>query len=198
MLSITSRIYCLFICLIVVAATVAFTDNQSNGKEIKGGTFIDDRDSATYKTIKIGNQVWMSENLKFNSENSSCPDFKERPCSKFGRFYTFDEALKACPNGWHLPDQNEWDILINNLGGNTAAITHLKRGGSSKFEAPLAGVFAHRVGQLLGFGEWEIFWAALEKPDTQEAFTVYFHHKQGITYHFNTKFNYFCVRCLKD
>lgn len=186
------------ICFIAVALSAAHMTSYAYGGKIGTGTLVDARDGATYKTITIGNQVWLAENIRFNSAQSLCPDIKERACSEFGRFYTFADAMMVCPAGWHIPDQREWDVLLNHFGGNRRAIAHLQHGGSAKFGALFGGVFAPSVGQLLGFGEWEIFWANVEHRETQEALTVYLHHEQGVTYHFNTILNYNGVRCLQD
>jgi uncharacterized protein (TIGR02145 family) len=140
----------------------------------------------------------MAGNLRFSSDNLSCPPFEERECSKFGRYYTFDGAIKACPAGYHLPDQSEWEELVNNSGGKAKAQIQLGEGKESEFELLFSGIYAHRLGQLMGLGEMEIYWAALKNPSEQKAFTVYFHHEGGVSYAFNTTSNYFAVRCIKD
>lgn len=84
-------------------------------------TFSDPRDNKTYFKIQIGKQVWMAENLNFETKRSSCyyhnPDF----CKKYGRLYHWKDAMIACPPGWHLPSQSEWEILIEHLGGYNVA-----------------------------------------------------------------------------
>ncbi len=79
-----------------------------------GGTMIDSRDGTSYKTIKIGVLNWMASNLNYQTKNSEC--VKDDECSKYGRRYTRDEALKVCPNGWHLPTKEEYSALKNNVG----------------------------------------------------------------------------------
>ncbi|MDR0517378.1 MAG: hypothetical protein LBH25_10090 [Fibromonadaceae bacterium] len=85
------------------------------------GSFIDPRDGKTYKTIKIGSQTWMAENLKYEAESS-----KSINSEKYGLLYNWDTAMKACPEGWHLPSDAEWNKLINFSGGKEVAGKKLK------------------------------------------------------------------------
>jgi len=80
------------------------------------GSFTDYRDGKTYKTVRIGNQTWMAENLNFNNLNSWC-----NQCETYGRLYNYEAALTSCPSGWHLPSDDEWSILMSNCGGENVA-----------------------------------------------------------------------------
>ncbi|MCL2283654.1 MAG: hypothetical protein FWC26_10120, partial [Fibromonadales bacterium] len=75
--------------------------------------FTDPRDGKTYKTVKIGTQTWMAQNMNYNSSGSSCYDNNSSGCEKFGRLYNWEAAKQACPVGWHLPSDNEWQVLVN-------------------------------------------------------------------------------------
>jgi uncharacterized protein (TIGR02145 family) len=83
------------------------------------GKFIDERDGKEYGWAKIGEQVWMSENLNYETPNSRCAytyswsreEDNIQDCEKFGRLYLWDEAQVACPNGWRLPDDDDWKTL---------------------------------------------------------------------------------------
>ena len=80
------------------------------------GNFTDSRDGNDYKWVRIGNQIWMAENLNYEIQKSWCYDKKEINCTKYGRLYKYSAAEKACPVGWHLSSDNEWKLLEIYLG----------------------------------------------------------------------------------
>lgn len=88
--------------------------------QTKPGTFTDERDGETYTWVKIGEQIWMGENLRFDNGTSPCSENDDPNCNNCGRYYTFEEAVKACPKGWHLPSDQEWMDLEVNVGMNEA------------------------------------------------------------------------------
>jgi len=108
------------IILVLALALTLGCEEKSNG------TFTDSRDSKVYKLVKIGNQVWMAENLNYEAEDSKCYDNKPENCKKYGRLYKWDTATKACSKGWHLPNDKEWQILVDFAGGLEVAGKKLK------------------------------------------------------------------------
>ena len=111
------------------------------------GELVDDRDGQTYKTVKIGDQVWMAENLNYEVDSSFCYNDSAEYCEKFGRLYRWAATVGksesecgygytcslpsgniqgVCPNGWHLPIKAEWETLFNAAGGSSTAGTKLK------------------------------------------------------------------------
>jgi uncharacterized protein (TIGR02145 family) len=103
--------------------TTVLTTNQSDGSYFK-----DPRDGNVYRTVKIGNQVWMAENLNYKINNSWCYDNDEANGKKYGRLYTWDSAKIAYPPGWHLPTSQEWDELQATVGGSPGKKLKTKSG----------------------------------------------------------------------
>jgi len=79
-----------------------------------------------YKTVEINGQVWMAQNLNCDVEGSKCYDNETENCNKLGRLYDWCTAIAVCPEGWHLPSDDEWQELVDFAGGNGVAGRYLK------------------------------------------------------------------------
>ena len=116
------------------------------------GSITDSRDGLTYKTVTIGTQTWMAQNLNFETANSYCYNDSTKYCEKYGRLYMWGAAMDSvgtwstngkgcgfnkkcsptypvrgiCPDGWHLPTETEWSTLFSAVGGQSVAGTKLK------------------------------------------------------------------------
>lgn len=127
-------------------------------------TPITDFEGNTYNTIKIGEQIWMAENLKATTTSIETSvsgvyvyNNSESNLAEYGRLYTWEAAQKPFIAGWHLPSEAEWDILESTLGADAA--TKLKAGRSSGFEAKFGG-YRDYWGGYRELNLWGVFWTS--------------------------------------
>lgn len=110
--------------------------------------FTDPRDGQTYKTIKLGEQIWMSSNLLFETPKGSwCYNDEEKFCYKYGRLYNWETANNVCPDGWRLPGKEDWGVLIKNFDvkhkknkPSRLAYAQMIQDGASGFNALFGGL----------------------------------------------------------
>ncbi|MCB0611933.1 MAG: hypothetical protein KDC75_01455 [Phaeodactylibacter sp.] len=122
--------------------------------------FTDPRDGRTYKTVELMGKTWMAENLDFDV-GAGCWFYDNDPKNgeRYGRLYTWEAALKACPPGWRLPTYDEMDKLMDHFEGPGGAYEALIEGGSSGFNALLGGG-RNSNGEYLGLGRFGYCWSA--------------------------------------
>lgn len=185
---------------------------------------VSDSDGNVYKTIKIGNQIWMAENLrttKYNDGNSipkvtdilswhnlSSPAFSpynyENSSGVFYNWYAVSTG-KLCPVGWHVPSDDEWTTLENYLGGNTIAGGKLKVTGTTNWRSPntaatnesgFTALPAGPIGsQILGY---DGFWWSSTMGDGAALYRGLNYSTGSISRSSIQMRAGFCVRCLKD
>ncbi len=162
-------------------------------------SFVDARDGHTYKTIKIGNQVWMAENLAYKTTDGCWAyDNSSSNVAKYGYLYYWETAKKVCPSGWHLPTKEEFETLLTNVGGSgNAAYKPLIEGGNSGFSAPFGG-YRYDSGAFISMGSIAYFWSSTAY-NTYNAWylDIYSNYKKAYLY-FNGQSAGFSVRCLQD
>ena len=126
----------------------------------EGNAFTDPRDGQTYRTVKIGNHTWMARNLNFKTDDSWCYGNVDSNCAKYGRLYTWDVAMKACPVGWYLPMDEDWHDLVG-IAGDDAGKLKSKTGwdGTDAFGfSALPGGFRGRGDIFNGVGSDGNWW----------------------------------------
>ena len=96
--------------LLIFSLLFAFFGNTQTG------VFIDDRDGQQYKTIVISGKTWFRENLRFQTNQSFCPDlYKDSAGCPDGNYYSNSELAFICPKGWHVATTPDWENYISLL-----------------------------------------------------------------------------------
>jgi len=188
------------------------------------GTFTDRRDGQKYKTVKIGGQTWMAENLNYQTSSGSwCYDNKSSNCDKYGRLYDRKTAKTVCPAGWYLPSVAEWDNLASAVGGtrkkyksdNTGKEWFGWAGASTKLKArsdwnnngngtddfgfsALPGGYRGSDGNFYHAGDDGSWWTATEYDAGNAYYRSMIYNHDFVFEYYNVKRLGLSVRCVAD
>ena len=170
------------------------------------GSITDSRDGQSYKTVTIGTQTWMAQNLNYETANSYCYSDTPSNCTKYGRLYTWAAAKTACPTGWHLPTHAEWRTLFTAVGGSSTAGTKLKStsgwissgNGSDDYSfSALPAGFRNGSESYYYEGYYARFWSSTEYGNSAYYMDLYYYTGYAYLIYGNEDFG-FSVRCVKD
>jgi uncharacterized protein (TIGR02145 family) len=190
--------------------------------------FCSDGTIKTYKTVEIGEQVWMAENLNYDAEGSKCYNNLESNCTTYGRLYNWATAMALpsscnsntcssqigakhqgiCPSGWHIPSDAEWDVLMTAVGGSSTAGTKLKatsgwngsgNGTDAYGFAALPGGGGYSRGDFYDVGNYGYWWCATESSiNFAYRRSMYYYSELAYWDYYSYKDRLFSVRCLQD
>jgi uncharacterized protein (TIGR02145 family) len=180
-----------------------FCTKEGNLIESKG-EFIDSRDDRVYKYVAINTQIWMAENLRYETLNTKCYDDNPDNCKTYGILYDWNTAKTICPSGWHLPSDTEWFTLRNfatdvKLMANSVLWESGKGTDEFGFAALPGGYFRHE-GYFLNIEKQAIFWSATAGTYAGSAHVHHITLQSGIRDidGLYTDNSWVYVRCLKD
>lgn len=167
----------------------------------------DTRDGKTYKIVKLGEKIWMAENLNYEMEDgvkSWCNGNQKENCDKYGRLYTYKSATYACPAGWHLPEVEEWPERGN--GGYPAFLDYAVVGwGGGKdtygFTVLPAGEYRASSQYFFEPGRFAYFWTSTTDTRNHNCATM-IHFGNGsegmVSVCSDDENDGHSVRCVKD
>jgi uncharacterized protein (TIGR02145 family) len=231
---IRKSIYPIF--LLAIAILFISSCKKDDNNPAPSGT-VTDADGNIYHTITIGPhlQTWMVENLKvthLNDGNTIIPNvtdnttwggqtimaycwYNNDPINKatYGALYNWYAASNPnlCPIGWHVPNDNDWAVLITNLGGDSTSVGgYLKESGTVHWLSPNTGAtnisgftalpggshYTNGVFYLNGKYGW--YWSTTESSSTSAWHEYMQYNNQAISRTSGNKSLGFSVRCIKD
>ena len=186
--------------------------------------FEDPRDGQQYYLTKVGDTWWMRDNLAWAGAGKPFK-YCDIMSSVFGRYYTWEEAQTACPEGWRLPKESDWMNLVRSVGATAQdystvydvaghLMENVKFNGSemwpfaryvriknsARFSAMPVGyiLFAGDDQQFEGFDEYAVFWSGEEAGEGGACRYIY--KEQDYLYYGSRDKTSFgaSVRCVRD
>jgi uncharacterized protein (TIGR02145 family) len=193
------------------------------------GFLTDSRDGKAYKITVIGSQTWFAQDLNYNALGSKCYNNSDSNCDTYGRLYDWSTAMGLnasynnsswdgndamhrgiCPEGWHIPSDDDWDILMDYADSSVAG-TKLKAASGWRnyndgdngngtddygFTALSGGNFSES--SFNGVGTLNHWWSATER-DASTAYYQDLHNSYSDVRKANeSKSSLYSVRCVQD
>ena len=202
--------------------------------EISYGT-VTDIDGNVYQTILIGDQEWMIENLKVthyrngepisnltnnndwtNTTSGAYCYYNNDPdnADTYGALYNWyavDDSRNIAPPGWHVPTDDEWQTLVDYLGGSSVAGGKMKETGTTHWNIPNTGATNESgftalpggdrygsSGHFNNIGYDAYFWSSTENSSNNAWLRELNYNNSGVYHYYNNKKYGFSVRCLRD
>lgn len=174
----------LLLILLFCNVAILWTACTKEETKVCANSFVDERDGTEYCITTIGTQVWMADNLQFASDSNAYnnPSNPSTVNAVYGHLYTFSEANQACPNGWHLPTDEEWKTLEMTLGMSAMEADALNERGTNE-GAQLKSVEGWNSSMNAGVeGTNSVGFKALPSGEWNPSFGPYFHLGEEASY----------------
>lgn len=169
---------------------------------------VDPRDGKSYSSIKIRNQLWFAENLAFRLD-SGCYSFKnhERNSRKNGFLYNWEAAQIACPEGWRIPNQKDFEILIESIKRQDLSTYKSFKKNDLGFNIKYSGYYWDNIGFIKGrflFKKMSYWTSELDHYETKNGtiknvkkiFTINGFYKSVEVVRTSESKNAYAVRCI--
>jgi uncharacterized protein (TIGR02145 family) len=185
-------------------------DGSSSSSEVVPSSSSVGNNISGYKTVEIGDQVWMAENLNYAVSGSVCYNNDEANCATYGRLYNWATAKTVCPFGWHLPSDAEWITLIDYVEAQKSctycAGEYLKstngwnedgNGTDDYGFAALSGGYGSS-GYFYDAGDDGYWWSAREANVYGGVARYMYYNFEYVYEYYNYKDDLLSVRCVQD
>ena len=157
----------------------ACSSSERNNNSIpETNSFTDPRDGKIYKTVKVGDQWIMAENLAYKPDKGNYWAYENDTNNAviYGYLYDWETAMNITPDGWHLPSRKEWMSIQKKLGVKWNVLSYLEKiyprlivGGSSGLDM-LFGGMRTCDGKYIGLGDKARFWTSIHKKDRKACY----------------------------
>ncbi len=156
-----------------------------------------------YSALKHGTNIWVSENLKTNIDKDGVViesffyDNNSAYEEVYARLYDWEIAQNICPDGWHIPSTEEWDLLLAYYGGRDFAAPRLLTSGDSQIGVTYAG-FKTAGGSYVGLSTYAGFWTSDEFSSEKAYINSISLGEDAVTESYVKKTAAYSVRCVRD
>ncbi len=213
------------------------SSSYSNEIEYSTNTTVTDFDGNIYQTIQIGNQLWMAENLKVTHYRNGDPiphltdnddwtsttngaycyyNNNSANADTYGALYNWyavdeDDSRGLAPEGWHVPTDDDWQTLVDFLGGSSVAGGKMKETGTAHWISPntgatnesgftaLPGGYRYYNNGYFGYiGYTAYFWSSTEYDSNNAWNRLLYYDYSGVARYSYYKYYGFSIRCVRD
>ncbi len=185
--------------------------------------FTDTRDNQSYIVVKIGEQYWMAENLNYyTKEGSRYYNNDSSQYSKYGRLYNWETACSVCPDGWHLPSNEDWLELEEYIGISRDLVSDIACIGTNEagklkepgninwvyecdsvtnetgFTAVPSGVYTIETESFDNLRMYAVFWSSTSFDINKAWFRRIESYNNQLCANYCNKYSGLSVRCIKN
>jgi len=197
------------------------SENSVYQASVKGNSI------SNYRTVVIGTQTWMAENLDYAVEGSKCHDNNAVNCNAYGRLYDWATAMAlpsscnsgtcssqiqikhrgVCPSGWHIPSNAEWNTLTTYVGSSAGTKLKATSGwndypsgnGTDEFGfSALPGGYGYSAGSFDNVGLNGFWWSATEGSASNAYYRIMGYYDYVYSSNYYRKSSLQSVRCIQD
>ncbi len=184
--------------------------NKTESEDVNSeGVFVDPRDDKEYQYKQIGDLIWFTENLQYKTPNSACYNNSKSNCDIYGYYYPWEEAVEACPEGWHLATDEDWvEIEVHAgmelhqaykkgwRGTHPGQAKELLKGGSTGLDLLITG-YLHHNNKSKNIRKEAFYWTS-SADKSYCAWMRHFTSRASIEREEMTLSYKLPVRCVKD